>query len=97
LKDYYDRLTTQHYAPGNPALDNAPLARIISQETFAEILALLSPAQLSLVALRLDTGLSFAHVGELIGISQQTAFARMKPARDKILRAYPELASRVWE
>jgi DNA-directed RNA polymerase specialized sigma24 family protein len=74
----------------NPQLD-----RIIARETFAEILSILTPRELAVVALRLEDRLDFKHAAELLGVSQQAARDRMKWARRRILKTYPHIRSLV--
>jgi transcriptional regulator with XRE-family HTH domain len=69
-----------------------PLERLVQQDTFGELLALLEPEELVIAALRLE-GLSDAHIGELLGLSRAAVSRRMERARKRAIRALPELAT----
>ena len=75
--------------PDDPVI--TPLDRIIERESFAEILALLTPHQLALAALLAD-GCTLTLAAELFGNSRQAASARLQAARDRILALRPDLA-----
>jgi DNA-directed RNA polymerase specialized sigma24 family protein len=94
MPDYTDRLTSQHLAPEDPALDNAPLARIIALETCAEMLAALKPHELAVVALRLD-GIPFNTAGAILGLTKQATQWRMKTARQRLLQRFPHIETLV--
>lgn len=85
MKDYFDRLTSQHRAPDNPTLDN-----LIARETCAEMIAALKPHELAVVALRLD-GIPFNTAGAILGLSQQATHWRMKTARQRLLQRFPHI------
>lgn len=67
------------------------LDRVIEKETFAEILACLTPAELLTAALRLE-GLSDAEIGALLGISRQAVRQRLVKAQARIIHTKPALA-----
>ncbi len=67
------------------------LDRVIEKETFAEILACLSPRELVAAALRLE-GLSDTEIGALLGISRQAVRQRLLKARRRIIHTRPDLA-----
>jgi DNA-directed RNA polymerase specialized sigma24 family protein len=75
-------------------LDNAPMARIIAKENYAEMLAALKPHELAVVALRLD-GVPFRTAGAILGLSQQATFWRMKTARQRLLQHFPHIETLV--
>jgi hypothetical protein len=66
--------------------------RLIEQDTFAEMLALLEPEELSIACLRLE-GLSDEQIASLLDISRGTVRCRMEQARQRIVETMPELAS----
>jgi hypothetical protein len=67
------------------------LDRVIEKETFAEILACLTPEELAVAALRLE-GLSNAGIGTLLGMSRQAVRKRLIKAQMRIIYTRPELA-----
>jgi excisionase family DNA binding protein len=67
------------------------LARLVEQDTFAEMLALLEPEELAVVALRLE-GLSDAQIGALLDLDRIAVCWRIDQARLRIMQAMPELA-----
>lgn len=69
-----------------------PTDRIISLETQRQILDLLSPKELTVVALRLD-GLNQAAIAMLLGMSRSTVCMRLSSAQRKILDRFPELSA----
>jgi len=69
-----------------------PLDRLIERETFAEMLALLTPEELVVAALRLE-GLSDAQIAALLDIDRSTISHRMQQARERIAAEIPELAA----
>lgn len=69
----------------SPALD-----RLVEQDTFAELLALLEPVELVIAALRLE-GLSDDQIATLLGTTRQTVVRRMERAQARIVAALPEL------
>jgi len=69
-----------------------PLDRLVQQDTFGELLALLEPEELLVAALRLE-GLSDAQIGDLLGVSRAAVSRRMERASERIVQALPELAS----
>jgi len=68
-----------------------PLDRLIERETFGEMLALLTPEELVLAALRLE-GLSDVQIGALLDVDRSTVSHRMQQARERIAAEIPELA-----
>jgi DNA-binding NarL/FixJ family response regulator len=68
-----------------------PLDRLIEQETFAEIVAMLTPKELVVAALRLE-GLSDTQIGALLGSSPSAVRQRLAHAQMRIVRERPELA-----
>ena len=69
----------------NPVLD-----AIIARETFAEMLASLTPQQLAVVALRLD-GLPFLIIDQYLGISRGCGYERIKSARQRLRERFPHI------
>lgn len=69
----------------NPILD-----RIIARETYAEMLATLTPQQLAVVALRLD-GLSWIAAEQVLGITRGCAYQRMLGPRHRLPQQFPHL------
>ena len=67
-----------------------PLDRLIEQDTFAEVLALLEPEELVIASLRLE-GLSDEQIASLLDIDRATVCRRMEQARQRIVEAMPEL------
>lgn len=67
------------------------LERVIERETFAEILACLTPEELAVAALRLE-GLSDAEIGALLGTSRQAVRQRLTKAQARIAYTRPDLA-----
>lgn len=67
------------------------LERVIEKETFAEILACLTPTELLMATLRLE-GLSDAEIGGLLGISRQAVRQRLVRAQARIIHTKPTLA-----
>jgi len=67
------------------------LDRVVERETFAEILACLTPQELAVAALRLE-GLSDAEIGILLGTSRQAVRQRLAKAQMRIIYTRPELA-----
>ena len=68
-----------------------PLDRLVEQDTFAEALALLEPEELVIATLRLE-GLSDEQIASLLDIDRATICRRMEQARQRIVKALPELA-----
>jgi len=65
--------------------------RLVSLDRQREILELLTPQQLAVVALVVD-GFSQAEAARMLGISRQAAQRRLRAARRRVLRELPELA-----
>ena len=68
-----------------------PRDRFVEKETFAEILACLTPIELLAAALRLE-GLSDAKIGALLGMSRQGVRKRLRRAQARIIHTRPDLA-----
>ncbi len=68
-----------------------PLDRLIRQETFAEMIALLEPEELVIAILRLE-GLADSQIGAMLDVSRTAVGWRMDQARARIAAALPELA-----
>ncbi len=68
-----------------------PLDRLVEQDTFAEMLALLEPEELVLAGLRLE-GLSDSQIAALLDMDSRTVGERIERARLRIMEALPELA-----
>ena len=73
-------------------LQNAHLDAIIARETYAEILAALSPKQLAVIALRLDD-ISFLEAERYLGISKGCSYERMKTVRRNLPQRFPHLST----
>lgn len=71
--------------------DNPCLDRLVERETFAQMIALLKPAELAVAALRAD-GLDDVEIAAALGISRQRVSQRIQAARERILAALPEAA-----
>jgi hypothetical protein len=69
-----------------------PLDRLVEQDRFAEMLALLEPEELVIASLRLEE-LSDDQIASLLDIDRTTVRYRMEQARQRIVEALPELAS----
>ena len=67
-----------------------PLDRLVEQDTFAEVLALLEPEELVIACLRLEA-LSDEQIASLLDIDRGTINRRMEQARQRIVEALPEL------
>jgi hypothetical protein len=68
-----------------------PLDRLVEQDTFAEMLALLEPEDLVIAALRVE-GLSDSQIAALLDADHRTISRRMEKAQLRIMEALPELA-----
>ena len=73
---------------------NAHLDHLIAKETYAEMLAALTPRQLAVVALRLDD-IPFDITGEILGLTRNTTYMRMRHARHRLQVLFPHIRSRV--
>lgn len=69
-----------------------PLDRLVEQETFGEILALLEPEELVIAFLRLEA-LSEDQIATFLDVDRATVERRMEIARQRIVEAMPELAT----
>ena len=69
----------------NPHLDN-----LIQKETFAEMLASLTPKQLAVVALRLDD-LSYQDTERALGLTRGCVYGRLVTARTHIPELFPHV------
>ena len=67
-----------------------PVDRLIEQDTFAEVLALLEPEELLIACLRLED-LSNEQIASLLDISPKSVRSRMEQAMQRIVEALPEL------
>ena len=68
-----------------------PLDRLVEQDTFAEVLALLEPEELVIAALRLED-LTDDQIALLLDIDRANVRRRMEQACRRIAEALPELA-----
>ncbi len=68
-----------------------PLDRLVQQDMFQEIIALLEPEELVVAALRLE-GLSDAQIGALLGITREAVGLRLRRACQRIIQLKPDLA-----
>ena len=73
-------------------LHNEHLDAIIARETFAEILATLTPKQLAVVAMLLD-GLPQQESGEILGLTRNCAYERLRFARGRIKTRFPHVTT----
>ena len=73
---------------------NAHLDHLIAKETYAEMLAALTPRQLAVVALRLDE-VPYNITGEILGLSRNTTYMRMRHARHRLRVLFPHIRSRL--
>lgn len=73
-------------APG-PAHMGDPAGRCESAEALAEALRALPPEQRAVVALKIDGGLTFAQIAEVLAISPNTAASRYRYALEKLRSA----------
>jgi hypothetical protein len=69
-----------------------PLDRLVEQDSFAEMLALLEPEELVIAALRLED-LSDDQIASLLDIDRASVRRRMEQACQRIAEALPELTS----
>ena len=72
-------------------ISSHPLNRLVEQDTFAEMLALLQPEELVIVALRLEN-LSDGQIASLLDTDRASVRRRMEQACQRIAEALPELA-----
>lgn len=68
-----------------------PLDRLVEQDTFTEMLALLEPEELVIASLRLEA-LCDDQIASLLGVDRSTVHHRMEQARQRIVETLPELA-----
>ena len=68
-----------------------PLDRLIEQDTFAEMIALLEPEELIIAFLRLE-GLSDDQIAALLDVDRATVHRRTDQACQRIVEELPELA-----
>jgi len=68
--------------------DNPVLARIVEQETFAEIIARLTPCETAVALLRAD-GLDDQEIADALGITRSAVQDRVKKAVRRISRQVP--------
>lgn len=61
-----------------------PLYHLLAQERYREMLQTLTPAQLAVVALKLD-GMSEPEIAEALGLSRQGVHHRIMQARARLL------------
>lgn len=73
---------------------NAHLERMIARETYARMIASLSPKQLATAALLLED-LAPIDAAELLGINNHTVHVRMGRARARLLERFPHVRSLV--
>ena len=71
--------------------ENLLLSSLIHYERFREMLRVLTPAEISVVALRLEYDLSLTEIAELFGVSRVAVTKRLQSAQDRILQRFPEL------
>ena len=69
--------------------DNPVLDRIVEQETFAEIIARLTPCETAVAVLRAD-GLDDQEIADALGITRSAVQDRIKKAMRRISRQVPE-------
>ena len=74
--------------------NNPHLAQLIAQETYTEMLDALTPRQLAVVALRLDE-IPYDIAGEILGLTRNTTYMRMRHARHRLQVLFPHIRSRV--
>ncbi|MFN2183886.1 MAG: hypothetical protein ACK2UU_07835 [Anaerolineae bacterium] len=72
-------------------ISSHPLDRLVEQDTFAEVLALLEPEELVIAALRLED-LTDDQIALLLDIDRANVRRRMEQACRRIAEALPELA-----
>jgi len=73
---------------------NPHLERLIAKETYTEMLAALTPRQLAVVAIRLDD-IPYDIAGEVLGLTRNTTYMRMRHARHRLQVLFPHIRSRV--
>lgn len=64
---------------------------MVALERMREILELLTPGELVVLALRLECEMSYAEIGDELGISKQAAQLRLASAGRRVERTMPEL------
>ncbi len=69
----------------NPHLD-----ALIAKETFSEMLATLTAKQLAVIAFRLDN-IPYDATGELLGLSRNCVYERLKTPRRNIPELFPHV------
>ena len=72
------------------------LERLVGLERYGEMLGVLTPKQLVVVALRLE-GMNGEEIGELLGISRKAVHVRLLGAEKRLVEEFPELAGEVAE
>ncbi len=73
----------------NPHLDH-----LIAKESFAEMIRVLSPKELTVIALRLDD-CPQDFTGEVLGLTRNTGYQRLKSARWRLQKLFPHIRSMV--
>jgi hypothetical protein len=68
-----------------------PLEQLLLRETFAEILACMTPEELAVAALRLE-GLTDHQIAALLGLEPSAISQRMIRAQERIVAELPEAA-----
>lgn len=68
----------------------SPYGAVVRLQRFRDMLSVLTPTQLSVVALRLD-GASVVDIAEMLGISHQAVVERLNNAGRRLVRHWPEL------
>jgi hypothetical protein len=68
-----------------------PLEKLVRQETFAEIVAVMTEDELRIAALRLE-GLNDTQIGSLLGVDRSVISARMTATQERIAEQVPDAA-----
>ena len=71
-------------------IQNAHLDALIAREQYAAMLDDLTPKELAVVALRLEN-LPFDFTAELLGLTRQGVYYRMRCARDRLQSRFPHV------
>lgn len=91
LRQRRKRYSQQHVARLNTSSaericspsNESPTRRVLSQE-LGRLLEMLHPAERELLIMRSERGLSFQEIGEVLGISEESAKKRFQRSRDRL-------------
>ena len=84
-------MRVEHMFCAHERIIPGPLDRLLLRDTFAEILALMTPEEIAVAALRIE-GLSDVQIAALLGLEHSTISRRMTRAQERIAAELPEAA-----